>query len=137
MQDLLDSFYSALRKLSAEDLTKLVAPEFVLNWQGTKAIPWAGEWVGPQGLLRFVEALNSKLEILSVKPLHTLHGSQCSVVVLEGHWRVLTSRAEVRAKAANVFTFEGGRIASYTVLNNTAAFVEALHAAAEDSKYAA
>jgi ketosteroid isomerase-like protein len=126
VQELLDSFYAALRKGSAEDLARLVTPDFVLNWQGTSAVPWAGQWAGPEGLLRFVKVLNAHLQILSVKPLHTLHGSECSVVVLEGHWKVPATGAEVRAKAANVFTFADGSIASYTVLNNTAAFVEAL-----------
>ena len=126
MQELLDSFYAALRRLSTENLASLVTPDFVLNWQGTQVIPWAGEWVGPEGLLRFVRVLNANLQILSIKPLHTLHGTECSVVVLEGHWRVPATGAEVRAKAANVFTFTGGRIASYTVLNNTAAFAQAL-----------
>ena len=126
MQELLDSFYAALRKGSAEDLARLVSSDFVLNWQGTSAIPWAGEWAGPDGLLRFVNVLNKHLEILSVKPLHTVHASDCSVVVLEGHWKIPATGVQVRAKAANVFTFAGRSIASYTVLNNTAAFVEEL-----------
>jgi ketosteroid isomerase-like protein len=126
VQELLDSFYAALRKGSAEDLSALVAPDFTLDWQGTQAIPWAGRWIGPDGILQFIKILNRELQILTVKPLHTLHGPECSVVVLKGHWRALATGSEVRAKAANVFTFVDGRIASYTVLNNTAAFAEAL-----------
>ena len=126
MQGLLDAFYAALRRLSADELAALVTPDFVLHWQGTPAIPWAGEWAGPDGLLRFVAVLNAHVQIVSVRPLHTLHGPEGSVVVLEGHWKVPATGAEVRAKATNVFTFSGGRIASYTVVNNTAAFAEAL-----------
>ena len=133
MQNLLDSFYAALRKLSIKELSGLITPDFVLNWQGTQAIPWAGEWVGPEGLLGFLEKLNANLEIMAVNPLHTLHGAECSVVVLQGHWKVISTGAEVRAKAANVFTFKEGRIASYTVLNNTAAFAQALAGAAHAS----
>jgi ketosteroid isomerase-like protein len=126
VQELLDSFYRALRNLSADELAALVTPDFTLAWQGTQAIPWAGEWAGPEGLLRFVEVLNANVQILSVEPLHALHGSDCSVVVLRGHWKVPATGVEVYAKAANLFTFAAGRIASYTVLNNTAAFAEAL-----------
>jgi uncharacterized protein len=126
LQQLLDAFYAALRRLATEDLARLVAPDFVLDWQGTKAIPWAGEWAGPEGLIRFVNQLNDNLDILNIRLLHTVHGAECSVVVLEGHWKVSATGAEVRAKAANVFTFAGGRIASYTVLNNSAAFAQAL-----------
>ncbi len=126
MQDILDSFYSALRRLSAKELGELVAADFTLNWQGTTAIPWAGKWTGTGGLLQFVAVLNKHIEILNVTPLYTLHAQECSVVVLEGRWKARATGAEVHAQAANVFTFVGGRIASYTVLNNTAAFVEAL-----------
>jgi uncharacterized protein len=48
------------------------------------------------------------------------------MTVLEGHWRMKASGEEIRAKAGNVFTFANGKIASYTVLNNSAAFAEAL-----------
>jgi uncharacterized protein len=126
VQQLLNDFYAALRMLSTEELSRLTTPDFVLNWQGTRAIPWAGEWAGSEGLVRFVRALNANVEILSVTPLHTLHGAECSVVVLEGHWRLPATGIEVRAQAANIFTFAGGRIASYTVLNNSAAFALAL-----------
>jgi len=137
VQELLDSFYRALRNLSASELSALVTPDFRLTWQGTPAIPWAGQWAGPEGILRFVAVLNAHLQILSVKPLHTLHGPECSIVVLEGHWKVPATGAEVRAKAANVFTFSAGRIASYTVLNNTAAFADALAGAASGAESAA
>lgn len=42
MTAVLDRFYAALKKLSAEDLRACVTGDFVLDWQGTPAIPWAG-----------------------------------------------------------------------------------------------
>ncbi len=126
MTDLLDRFYSALRALSATDLADCVSEDFVLDWQGTESIPWAGRWHGVPGLLDFVTLLNTNLEILEVQRLHTLVQESVAVVVIKGHWRVKRTSIEVRARAANLFTFAAGKIQSYTVLNNTAAFLEAL-----------
>ena len=126
MQEFIDSFYAALRRLSASDLAQLVTPDFVLNWQGTTAIPWSGEWFGVDGLLSFVKTLDAHVQVLSIDPRHSLHAPDCSVVVLEGHWKLVTTGVEVRALAANVFSFSNGRIASYTVLNNAGAFAQAL-----------
>ena len=128
MKFLLDRFYAALRSLSAAELALCVTDDFVLDWQGTASIPWAGQWQGISGLLTFVERLNSNVEILDVQRIHQLEQSTITVVVLRGHWRIKTSGQEVWATAANVFTFGGERIRSYTVLNNTAAFAEALAA---------
>jgi hypothetical protein len=79
-----------------------------------------------EGLLSFIKALNAEVEILDVQRLHEFGNSEITVVVLRGHWRVKSTDREVRAMAANLFTFSGGKVKSYAVLNNTAAFVEAL-----------
>ena len=126
MTPLLDRFYVALKALSREGLAACVAEGFVLDWQGTEAIPWAGRWYGVQGLLDFVDKLNAEIEILEVERLHVLETADVTVVVLRGKWRSKRTNREVRATAANLFTFSEGLVSSYTVLNNTAAFAEAL-----------
>jgi ribosomal protein S18 acetylase RimI-like enzyme/ketosteroid isomerase-like protein len=123
---LLDRFYAALKALSTTDLAACVTDDFVLDWQGSTAIPWAGQWHGVDGLLNFVAKLNQHLEILNVQRLHQLEQGDVTVVVLKGHWRIKKSGAEIQAKAANLFTFSNNRIQSYTVMNNTAAFADAL-----------
>jgi uncharacterized protein len=129
MSDILDRFYLALKKLSATELSACITDDFVLDWQGTPAIPWAGRWEGVAGLLDFVGLLDKHLEILNIQRKHLLEQDGVAVVVLQGHWRTRASGGEVRATAANLFTFEGGRVRSYTVLNNSAAFAEQLAAA--------
>lgn len=126
MSTLLDRFYAALKALSPEDLAACVTDDFVLEWQGTAALPWAGRWQGVQGLLQFVEKLNAEIEILQVERTHLLEGPDVTVVVLRGRWRAKRTQREIAATAANLFTVTGGRVSSYTVLNNTAAFAEAL-----------
>ena len=126
MTTVLDRFYSALRQLSASDLASCVTEDFTLEWQGTDAIPWAGRWVGVEGLLDFVRKLQAHLEILDVEQTHRIEHGEATVVLLKGRWRIRSTHGEVQAMAANIFTFAGGRIRSYTVLNNSAAFAEAL-----------
>lgn len=126
MQALLDRFYAALKALSPEQLSACVSEDFVLNWQGSDAIPWAGTWRGVDGLLAFVDRLNAHLEILSVERLQQLNDGQTCMVLLRGHWRLKATGKEVQAMACNVFSVEGDRICAYTVLNNTVAFAEGL-----------
>ncbi len=126
MNATLDRFYAALKALSASELAACVTEDFVLDWQGTSHIPWAGTWRGVDGLLSFAAALNACVEILDIQRLHQLQDSSVTVVVLRGHWRLKATNQEIRATACNLFTFNSGKISSYTVLNNSAAFAEAL-----------
>ena len=128
MPPLLDRFYAALKALSPEQLSACVSEDFVLNWQGSDAIPWAGTWRGVEGLLAFVDRLNAHLEILSVERLQQLSDEHTCMVLLRGHWRLKASGREVQAMVCNVFEIQRDRIRTYTVLNNTVAFAEALQA---------
>jgi ketosteroid isomerase-like protein len=122
----LDRFYAALKALSAPDLAACTTADFVLDWQGTDRIPWAGTWRGVDGLLTFVQRLDAHVEILNVQRLHELQDASVTVVVLRGHWRLKASNREIRAIACNLFTFDSGKVRTYTVVNNTAAFAEGL-----------
>ena len=79
-----------------------------------------------QGLLDFVEKLNAEIDILEVQRLHLFESPGVTVVVLRGKWRAKRTQREVQATAANLFTFSNGLVSSYTVLNNSAAFAEAI-----------
>jgi uncharacterized protein len=124
--ELLDNYYAAIKAGDAVQIEQCVDSSFELNWQGSDAIPWAGRWKGVAGLQKFFGILNQHLEVLEINRLHMLSDDSVTMTVLEGHWRMKANGKEVRAKAANVFTFANGKIASYTVLNNSAAFVQAL-----------
>jgi uncharacterized protein len=124
--ELLDKYYGAIKAGDAAQIEQCVDSSFELNWQGSAAIAWAGRWKGVAGLQKFFGILNQHLEVLEINRLHMLSDESVTITVLEGHWRMKANGKEVRAKAANVFTFANGKIASYTVLNNSAAFVQAL-----------
>jgi uncharacterized protein len=123
---LLDRFYAALKAADAEALARCVDADFELHWQGTGSIPWAGRWLGVAGLLGFFERLNQHVQVLEVERLHSLSNDEVTVVLLRGRWQIRRSGEQITAMAANVFALANGRIRSYTVLNNTAAFAEGL-----------
>jgi uncharacterized protein len=124
--ELLDKYYSAIKAGDAAQIEQCVDSSFELNWQGSDAIPWAGRWKGVTGLQEFFGILNQHLEVLEINRLHMLSDDSVTMTVLEGHWRMKANGNEIRAKAGNVFTFANGKIASFTVLNNSAAFAFAL-----------
>jgi uncharacterized protein len=123
---LLDRFYAAIKSGDALALATCVHPNFELNWQGSKAIPWAGLWIGSAGLLEFFAILNQHIEVLEVQRQHEFSDDSVTVIVLQGRWRSKARQISVSAKAANVFTFEEGKVRSYTVMNNSVAFAEAI-----------
>ena len=120
---LLDQFYAAVKAADATALARCVTPEFELHWQGTAAIPWAGTWHGVPGLLDFFQKLNAHIVVLGIERLHYLENDTLTVVVLQGHWKRKADGREIKAMAANLFTFGQGKISRYTVLNNSAAFL--------------
>ena len=79
-----------------------------------------------QGLLGFFKLLNQHVQVLDVERLHSLSNDEVTVVLLRGRWQIRRSGEQITAMAANVFSLASGRIRSYTVLNNTAAFAEGL-----------
>ncbi len=126
MSNLIDSFYAAIKVGDANALTLCIAPEFVLNWQGVESLPWAGRWEGAQGVFDFFAALNGHVQVLEVERLQAFTNDETTMILLRGHWRMKASGKELHALAANVFKIENERIAAYTVINNSAAFDQAL-----------
>jgi uncharacterized protein len=124
--ELLDKYYAAIKEGDATQIEQCVDGSFELNWPGSDAIPWAGCWKGVAGLQKFFGILNQHLEVLEINRLHMLSDDTVTMTVLEGHWRMKANGKEIRAKAGNVFTFKNGKIASYTVLNNSDAFADAM-----------
>jgi ketosteroid isomerase-like protein len=123
---LLTNFYAAIKSGDAPALALCVHPKFELDWQGSAAIPWSGRWHGSAGLLEFFQILNQHIEVLEVQRLHEFSDASVTVIVLQGRWRSKAGGVNITAKASNLFTFEDGLVRSYTVMNNSAAFAEAI-----------
>ena len=64
--------------------------------------------------------------MLDVSVEQSLDNKDISIVILRGKWRVGANKTLIEASAANVFTFQDERIASYKVINDFEAFANAL-----------
>ena len=58
--------------------------------------------------------------------LQKLEGDGKALIVLAGHWRVRANGRELRLRAANLFTFQEGKVIAYEVFPDSAAFARAL-----------
>ncbi len=125
-EQLLSQYYSAIKEGDPSKIEACITPDFVLHWQGNNQIPWAGQWQGVQGLKTFFAHLNQHIDVLSVERLHQFDGDGVTIIILNGHWRHKQSGKEISAIAANLFEFKEGRISTYTVMNNSAAFADTL-----------
>lgn len=126
--DILARWYAALKAGDIAAFREVAAPDVMVRWNGpADLIPWAGEHHGVEAVLAFFGKVGAALEVLSVEPVERLITEDKVLVVLKGHWRVRATKQELHLRAANLFTFKGGKVVAYEVFPDSAAFVRALH----------
>lgn len=125
---LIEQFYAAIKAADAQALAACISDDFALNWQGSPSIPWAGQWRGEDGLMEFFKSLNEHVRVIDINVQAQFENESMTMVLLEGHWNIPATSTDVKAMAANIFRFADGKIAAYEVLNNSAAFADALTA---------
>ena len=125
--DVLDRWYTAIQAGDATALGMVTTDDVVVRWNGPVGlIPWAGVWEGRAKVLTFFRRVSEHLEVLSITTVLRLETQAAVVVVLDGEWRVRVSGETIKARAANIFRFEGERVAAYEVYPDSAAFLAAL-----------
>ena len=123
----LDRWYAALRAADMDAFRAVAAPDIVVRWNGPpELIPWAGEHHGIEAVLAFFGKVGAALEILSVEPVERLLAEDRALIVLRGHWRVRANGRELHLRTANLFGFRDGRVMSYEIFPDSAAFAQAL-----------
>lgn len=126
--DILARWYTALKAGDMAAFRDVATPDVMVRWNGpADLIPWAGEHHGVEAVLAFFGKVGAALEVLSVEPVERLVTSDKALIVLRGHWRVRATGEELHLRAANLFTFRDGHVATYEVFPDSAAFVRALH----------
>ena len=126
-QAILDRWYAALRAGDAAALAAVTTDDVVVRWNGPAGIvPWAGVWEGRPKVLTFFKRVAEHLEILGIDTVHRIEGEGGVVIVLEGHWRVRATGEELKVRAANIFRFEGDRVAAYEVYPDSWSFATAM-----------
>jgi uncharacterized protein len=124
---LLDRWFAAVRGGDAAAFEDIAAPDAVLLWNGDPSvIPWAGRYEGPQGIARFFQTQRQYLEYRHAAIVHMSESADGAVIVMDGTWRVRATGREVHVRWATVMASEDGRVTSYEVFSDTAAFVAAL-----------
>jgi hypothetical protein len=125
--DILPRWYAALKAGDRAAFAAIAAPDIVVRWNGpVDLVPWAGEHRGLDAVLAFFGMVGAALEVLSVETERTLADGDSVLVVLKGHWRVRATGGELHLRAANLFIFRDGRVTTYEVFPDSAAFVRAL-----------
>ncbi|KAF0119970.1 MAG: Uncharacterized protein FD152_4322 [Xanthobacteraceae bacterium] len=126
-QIVLDRWYAALKAGDAAALAAVTTDDVTVRWNGPPGIvPWAGVWEGRTKVLTFFKRVAEHLEVLSIETVNRIEGEGGVVIILEGHWRVRASSDELKVRAANVFRFEGDRVAAYEVYPDSYSFAKAL-----------
>lgn len=125
--DILPRWYAALKAGDRATFAAIASPGIIVRWNGpADLVPWAGEHRGIDAVLAFFGMVGAALEVLSVETERTLADGDAVLVILNGHWRVRATGEELRLRAANLFTFHDGRVSSYEVFPDSAAFARAL-----------
>ena len=126
--DILTRWYAALKAGDMAAFRAVAAPDVMVRWNGpADLIPWAGEHHGVEAVLAFFGKVGAALEIVSVEPVERLVTADKALIVLKGHWRVRATGQDLNLRAANLFSFQGGKVAAYEVFPDSAAFVRALY----------
>lgn len=124
---ILTRWYAALKAGDMAAFREVAAPDVMVRWNGPRdRIPWAGEHHGVEAVLAFFRTVGAHLEVLAVEPAERIVTDDKALIVLQGHWRVRTNGRELHLRAANLFTFRDGKVATYEVFPDSAAFVAAL-----------
>lgn len=126
-EEAINAWYAAIRAADPQALSLAATPDVRVYWNGPVGlIPWAGNWEGKEAVLSFFATVAAHLEVLSIETLERIVTPDVVIVVLQGHWRVRSTGASVRARAINLFHVRDGTIASYQVYPDSHAFVAGL-----------
>ena len=125
--EILTGWYAALKAGDMVAFRAVATPDVMVRWNGpADLIPWAGEHHGVEAVLAFFGQVGAALEIITIEPVERLMTADKALIVLKGHWRVRATGQELHLRAANLFRFEGGKVAAYEVFPDSAAFALAL-----------
>ena len=125
--DLLDRWYAALKAGDAVALAAVTTDDVTVRWNAPVGLlPWAGLWEGRTKVLTFFRRVAEHLEVVGIETVFRIDGAEGAAVVIEGHWRVKATGEDLHVRAANLFRFEGGRVAAFEVYPDSYSFAKAV-----------
>ncbi|MDP3526290.1 MAG: nuclear transport factor 2 family protein [Hoeflea sp.] len=122
VREILDRYYAALKAGDKAGLRGVVTDDIEVHYPAPEGLlPWAGDWTGMDGFLKFLKTLGDHLVIDRVEPLAVHVAGDTVITVLRGEWTVRANGRTVRTETVNMFTLRDGKIARYQVFSDTAA----------------
>ncbi|MFC6879171.1 MULTISPECIES: nuclear transport factor 2 family protein [Actinomadura] len=107
---------------------ELLSEDFHWDYFGPPELPWAGTYVGRQGVDRFFEIVGGLIEVEEFEALqYTAEGDRV-VAFGTSSARVLASGARYTTHWVNIFTLAGGRITRLLDVYDTGTVLAALRA---------
>ncbi|MGL4635823.1 MAG: nuclear transport factor 2 family protein, partial [Beijerinckiaceae bacterium] len=119
---ILDAWYGALRSGNLEAIRDVATADIRVWWNGpADLVPWAGEHIGADAVIAFFTKVTGHLNVLRTTVVERMDTPEATVIFLDAHWQVKANGQEIRAKAINVFRFQGGKVSGYEVYPDSAA----------------
>ena len=122
-------WYEAVRSGDADFLASVTTETVEVFWNGDPGlIAWAGLHRGRAAVLQFFGTISHHVTIVEIKASEQFTTDDAVIVLAAGRWVIRHNGRTVTARMANVFKFEGDRVAAWHVYNDSAAFLVGLGA---------
>ena len=122
-------WYEAVTSGDADFLACVTTETVEVFWNGDPGlIAWAGLHRGRAAVLEFFRTIAHHVTIVEIKASEQFTTDDAVIVLAAGRWVIRHNGRTVTARMANVFKFEGDRVAAWHVYNDSAAFLVGLGA---------
>ncbi len=98
------NMYQSFNKGDIPTILKKLDKECIWEVMGTKEIPYAGIFHGPNDIKSFFETLNSSAETIEMTPEHLFEES--NLVTVTGHWKARVRKNKKLFSTNWLMTFE-------------------------------
>ena len=128
---LIRELYDAFSRGDIVAVLKFIDPQADLNFEGPKAIPWAGNWHGREGWAKFFQVLGENADEITLKM--EPFAAQGDNVVTVGRYqaRVKLTGKRIDSPLVHLWTIRNGMVVKCQELTNTATEAAACTACAE------
>jgi len=117
---LIEELYAAFSRGDTVAVLSFLDPQADLDFEGPKAIPWAGNWHGREGWAKFFQTLGENADEIALKM--EPFAAQGDNVVTAGRYqaRVKLTGQRIDSPLVHLWTIRNGMVVKCQELTNTA-----------------
>ncbi len=117
---LIEKLYDAFSRGNLAAVLNLLDPQAELDFEGPKAIPWAGNWRGREGWAQFFQTLGENADEIALKM--EPFAAQGDNIVTAGRYqaRVRLTGRRIDSPLVHLWTVRHGMVVKCQELTNTA-----------------